>query len=172
MTQTASAQIYPIQREPSKCTLERIRVQKPLQLKEAIDLLGQGTSQRETAEVTGLSRPVIFQISEQYQEEIGPLKLQAARQCRKVHIMATEAAIGYLERHFDPDDDFQLAPNLVSVYAGVFIEKELLLSGDATSRTETVKKKVDYAHIDEILKDLPGVTEIMDINPTIIKQDI
>ena len=94
MTQTAPAQIYPIEPAP-RCTLERIRVQKPLQLKEAIELLGQGTSQRETAEVTGLSRPVIFQISEQYQDEIGPLKLQAARQCRKVHTMATDVALEY-----------------------------------------------------------------------------
>jgi len=168
MTKTASAQIYPIQPEASKCTLERIRAQKPLQLKEAIALLGEGTSQRETAEVTGLSRPVIFQITEQYQEEIGPLKEQAARQCRKVHTLATEAAIGYLDRHNDPDDDFQLAPNLIPVYAGVFIEKELLLSGEATARTETVKPK-DYTHIDELLKTLPGVTEIVEIKPTTIE---
>jgi len=154
-----------------KYTLERIRAKKPAMLEAAVEMLGAGMSENEVHMKTGFCRNTVSRIMIEYADKIAPLNQHQAEQCKRVATMATEAARQALDKHLDPDDDFTLPPNLLPVYTGVYTEKYLLLSGDVTSRTETVKKKVDYAHIDEVMKDLAGVTEIMDINPTIIKQE-
>lgn len=151
-------------------TLERVREHKPLELQTAITLLSEGIAERQVSRETGLSRNTITQITIQHEDEIAPLRIQSARQCRKVHTMATEIALEYMQRHQDPDDDFQLPVNMVPVYTGVYTEKELLQMGEATERKEVVEKPC-FKSLKEIWDSLEGDEPMPIINVTPAPKD-
>jgi hypothetical protein len=128
--------------EPSKAGITLTQVlnnpHKLRMVELAKSMLSEGLSYRQTARATKLSHQVVSMIAERFETDIGTMKSQAARQCRRVHTLATEAAIESLERHLDPNDEYHLPPNLIPIYTGVFVDKDLQLSGEATSRQEVV----------------------------------
>jgi hypothetical protein len=113
----------------SRYTLSTIQRRRPKLLELAIRLLSEGCSQRETAETTGLCRPVIAQIRTQYEEQIGNLRDESATKARNI-------AAQTLDLMMEKVEDGDIPPNLLPIYFGVLTEKAELLSGQATSRQE------------------------------------
>ena len=121
------------QKALKKCdiTLTTIQKRRPKLMQLAIRLLSEGCSQRQTAETTGLSRQVIAQIRTQYEEQIGNLRDEAATKARNV-------ASQTLDLMMEKVETGEIPANLLPIYFGVLTEKAELLTGQATSRQETV----------------------------------
>jgi len=127
-------------------TLERVRKFKPGRFMLAVQLLGEGLSQRQTAKATGLSRNVVAQIYEAEADAIKPLNKETAKLARRVARMS-------LERLEEEIDQVPLAS--LAIIFGVTTDKAELLSGNATERIEHIKQE-QFGDLDEIYKTLPG----------------
>jgi hypothetical protein len=137
-------------------TLERV-LRNPHKIKMveiAKQLLAEGCSKRKTVRATGLSFETVHAIAERFTDELGTLKQQAVRQCQRIQALTGDAMEEYLERHFDPNDDFNFPSNQIPISYGVFTDKAELLSGQATSRQETIKDDQPTIPLDEIYKSL------------------
>jgi hypothetical protein len=141
-----------------------VRKNKPEQLQIAIECLSEGLDIAKTCRASRLCRDTVMKIQQEYQDEIGPLKQQMAEQFRRSAVMSVTVMNDYLQRHLDPNDDYQLPPNLAPIYGGVATDKALLLAGEATSRHEEVKR--DYSDLEEVFSTLPPKAKpIIDITP-------
>ena len=146
-------------------SLSITEAQKPGELAAAIQLLSEGISHRKIATATKLSRQTIFKIAENYQDEIGStLKQQASQKCRKITSLGLDGLYEQVKDTVDGTAEKPIPAGTLSLIICQLMDKQLLLDGEATSRTETVKTKEDYRDIDEIFgkKD----KKIIDVTPT------
>jgi len=129
----------------------------------AKELIAEGISIRKTSKATKLSPHVCSLVAERFEEEIGPMKKNAAKQMRYIRSLSSDALIEQLE---DPKKREAISPQQHAVLIGIMTDKEQQLEGEPTQRVEHTHSAEDFRDIKELYNELPKGKPIIDVTPT------
>ena len=130
-------------------------------------LLAHKTSQRKTAELTGLSRETINAIAFKYQEDIGTAQEQAAYECLETARLTGDYLQEQIRKYMNGEvldkdgNPKELPVGTLSLINCQQLDKFQLLSGEATSRTETTSKDT-YKDVDDVFAKLNKMKKAQD----------